>query len=155
MTVARAGLPVDWALPAITPFNRAWFTSGTVAIQECAECRTLQHPPEEICHQCGSMTFGANVLAPTGTVHSYTIAHHSVNPRLDQAVPYAVVLVALDDAPHVRVVGNLLDVPVEEVAIGMPVTATWEEFSSDDGETVLLPQWQRARTVAGERHEED
>jgi uncharacterized OB-fold protein len=142
-------------LPALTSFNRSWFTSGTVAIQECAECGVLQHPPEEICHECGSMTFRAHVVAPTGTVHSFTIAHHSVNPRLDDAVPYAVVLVALDEAPQVRVVGNLLDVPVEEVAIGMPVTATWEEFSSDDGETVLLPQWQRARTAAIDGDEED
>jgi uncharacterized OB-fold protein len=150
MTASRGGLPADWALPGVTSFNRAWFTSGAVAIQECAQCGGLQHPPEEICHQCGGMAFATKVLAPTGTVHSYTIAHHSVNPRLDDAVPYAVVLVALDEAPQVRVVGNLLDVPVEEVAIGMPVTATWEEFSSDDGETVLLPQWQRARTPAND-----
>jgi uncharacterized OB-fold protein len=146
--LSRGGLPADWALPALTPFNRAWFTSGAIAVQQCAACLVLQHPPEEICHRCGGMTFETRVLAPTGTVHSYTIAHHSVNPRLDGAVPYAVVLVALEEAPEVRVVGNLLDVPVEEVAIGMPVTATWEEFTSEDGETVLLPQWQRARSAA-------
>jgi uncharacterized OB-fold protein len=141
---ARGGLPADWALPALTPFNRPWFTSGAMSIQQCATCGVLQHPPEEICHECAGMTFATAVLVPTGTVCSYTIVHHSVNPRLDGVVPYAVVLVALDDAPHVRVVGNLLDVPVEEIAIGMPVTATWEELAADDGETILLPQWQRA-----------
>jgi uncharacterized OB-fold protein len=154
MSVSRGGLPAEWALPAITPFNRPWFTSGAIAVQECSRCGALQHPPEEICHRCGSMTFTTNVLAPTGTVHSYTIAHHSVNPRLDDAVPYAIVLVALDDAPGVRVVGNLLDVPIEEVAIGMPVVATWEELSSDDGETVLLPQWQRARGAGNDETED-
>ena len=155
MTVSRGGLPADWALPAITPFNRPWFTSGALTVQQCATCGALQHPPEEICHQCGGMTFAERVLAPAGTVHSYTIAHHSANPRLDGVVPYAVVLVALDEAPQVRVVGNLVDVPVEEVAIGMPVTATWEELGSDDGETVLLPLWQRARAAGNERDEED
>ena len=140
---ARGGLPADWTLPAITPFNRSWFTSRAMSIQQCAACGALQHPPEEICHRCAGMTFQTAVLAPTGTVCSYTIVHHSVNPRLDGAVPYAVVLVALDDAPDIRIVGNLLDVPVEEVAIGMPVTAAWEEFATD-GEAVLLPQWQRA-----------
>jgi uncharacterized OB-fold protein len=146
-------LPGDWALPAITPFNRPWFTSGAITIQQCATCAALQHPPEEICHNCGGMTFATAVLAPTGTVSSYTIVHHSVNPRLDNALPYAVVLVALDDAPQIRVVGNLLDVPVEEVAIGMPVTATWEELADDDGEAILLPQWQRAGDAGLERHD--
>ncbi len=147
----RAGpLPRDWALPVVNHTNEAWFTSGALALQECETCGVLQHPPEEICHACGAMSFGTRVVAPTGTVHSYTVVHHSVNPRLDGSVPYAVVLVALDDAPDLRVVGNLLDVPVEEVAIGMAVVATWEPLTGEDGATVLLPQWQRARRRAGD-----
>jgi uncharacterized OB-fold protein len=141
---SRAGpLPPDWTMPVVDATNRAWFTSGDVALQECDGCGVLQHPPEEICHACGSMTFGTRVVEPTGTVHSYTVVHHSVHPALDGSVPYAVVLVALDAAPDLRVVGNLIDVPVAEVAIGMPVVATWEELPGADGAPVLLPQWRR------------
>jgi uncharacterized protein len=142
--VQRAGpLPDDWVMPLVDDTNREWFTSGTIALQQCDDCQTLQHPPEEICHVCGSMAFSAQVVEPNGTVHSYTIVHHSVHPALDAAVPYAVVLIALDAAPQLRVVGNLLGVPVEEVVIGMPVTATWEELVGVDGTALLLPQWQR------------
>ncbi|MCU1678219.1 MAG: DNA-binding protein [Frankiales bacterium] len=136
-------LPDDWTLPAVEAVNRAWFTSGAITLQQCAGCGTLQHPPEEICHVCGAMTFSPRAVAPTGIVHSYTVVHHSVHPSLDRAVPYAVVLVALDGAPSLRVVGNLLGVPVDEVAIGLPVVATWEELPPTDGEPLLLPQWQR------------
>ena len=52
VTIVRV-LPEDWALPALTPFNEAWFTSGALAVQRCTSCATLQHPPEEICHACG------------------------------------------------------------------------------------------------------
>ena len=56
-------LPLDWGLPELTPVNQAWFTSGALAIQRCSSCSTLQHPPEEICHACGAMDFGVEVLA--------------------------------------------------------------------------------------------
>jgi uncharacterized OB-fold protein len=134
-------LPPDWALPQLTPFNEAWFTSGAVVIQRCASCATLQHPPEEICHACGSMAFDHQALAPTGTVYSYTVVHYAANNALADSVPYTVVLVSLDDAPTIRVVGNL---PGTDVNIGMPVVAEWEEHTAEDGTTILLPQWRPA-----------
>lgn len=136
-------LPDDWVLPAITAFNEAWFTSGRLAIQECASCGTLQHPPEEICHTCGSMTFTTRVVAPRGTVHSYSVAHHAVHPALDAFVPYTVVLVSLDEVPDVRVVGNLLDWEPGETLIGKPVVATWQDHTAEDGNVIRLPQWRR------------
>ena len=141
-------LPPDWALPALSDANRAWFTSGELAVQQCASCGALQHPPEEICHACASMAFTARAVAPYGTVHSYTVAHHSVHSALDAFVPYAVVLVSLDEVPELRVVGNLLGVAVDEIAIGMAVVATWEERTADDGTVIRLPQW-RAATATG------
>lgn len=144
---AVGALPADWALPQLTPFNKAWFTSGAIAIQRCVACSTLQHPPEEVCHACGAMGFDTVTLAPTGTVHSYTVVHYAAHAALAAAVPYTVVLVSLDDAPQLRVVGNLVgDGHDDEVAvhIGMPVVATWEERTAEDGTAVLLAQWRPA-----------
>jgi uncharacterized protein len=135
-------LPPDWALPQLTPFNTAWFTSGEIAIQRCVACTTMQHPPEEICHACGAMSFDVEILAPTGTLHSYTVVHYAANAALAAALPYTVALVQLDDAPHLRVVGNLLgDVPAQ---IGMAVVADWDEQTADDGTRILLAQWRPA-----------
>lgn len=134
-------LPPDWAIPALDARNEAWFTSGTLAVQRCVECDTLQHPPEEICHSCGAMTFTTQVMAPRGTVHSFTVVHYAVNRGLAESVPYAVVLVNLDDAPEIRIVGNLPEVAAEEIRIGMPVVAFWEEKVAEDGTVVRLAQW--------------
>ena len=65
-------------------------------------------------------------------------------------MPYAVVLVSLDAAPDLRVVGNLLDVPVDEVAIGMPVEATWEERTAEDGDDGAAAAVAASATPAGE-----
>jgi uncharacterized protein len=135
-----AALPDDWGLPQLTPANQVWFTSGALAVQRCAACSTLQHPPEEVCHGCGGMDFDVEVLAPRGTVHSYTVVHYPANPALASSVPYTVVLVSLDDAPHLRVVGNIEG----DVRIGMPVVPYWEERVTDDGARILLPQWRAA-----------
>jgi uncharacterized OB-fold protein len=138
-------IPRDWAVPAIDATNQAWFTSGRLVLQRCAACDTVQHPPEEICHACGGMEFGERTVPPYGTVYSYTVAHYAVHPALAAATPYTVVLVSLDELPEVRVVGNLLDVPVGEIVIGLPVEADWEERTADDGEVILLPQWRLRR----------
>jgi len=134
-------LPPDWALPQLTPFNEPWFTSGAIVIQRCSSCGTRQHPPEEICHVCGGMTFDGATLAPTGTVYSYTVAHYAANKALADSLPYTVVLVSLDEAPAIRVVGNL---PGTDARIGMPVVAVWDERTAEDGTTILLPQWRPA-----------
>ena len=131
-------LPEGWALPALTPFNEAWFTSGALVVQRCTTCATLQHPPEEICHACGGMVFEGVTLAPTGTVYSYTVVHYAANTALAESVPYAVVLVSLDEVPEIRVVGNI---PGVDVHIGMPVVAEWDEHTAEDGTQILLPQW--------------
>jgi uncharacterized protein len=139
--VTVGALPATWTVPELTPFNTAWFTSGALTIQRCTRCATLQHPPEEVCHACGAMTFDTVTLAPRGTVASYTVVHYAAHRALADAVPYTVVLVGLDDAPHLRVVGNL---DGDGVRIGLPVVPYWEERTAEDGAAILLPQWRPA-----------
>ena len=93
--------PSNWATPEITPLNRAWFTSGTLAVQRCAVCGARQHPPEEVCHRCAGTDFTYPPVAPRGTVHSFTVVHYAPSAALADSVPYAVVLVSLDELPEV------------------------------------------------------
>ena len=89
---------------------------------------------------CGSADFDTAALTPRGTVASYTVVHYAAHPALAGALPYTVVLVSLDDAPHLRLVGNL---DGDGVWIGMAVVPYWLERSDDRG-TVLLAQWRPA-----------
>src|SRR5437868_4679393 len=112
-------MPDNWPLPAIDDLDRPFFTSGGLMIQQCADCGTLQHPPEEVCFACQSFRFTHVRAAGTGTVHSYTVVHHPTSPLLAQRVPYAVALVQLSDLPQIRVLGNVLNVDPAAVKIGM------------------------------------
>jgi uncharacterized protein len=128
-------------LPELTPFNRTWFTSGTLAVQHCPNCDVLQHPPEELCHRCGRINLDTKELAPTGTVYSHTIVHYAASAPLYGSVPYTVVLVALDEAPQIRVVGDLLGDP-HDVGVGMAVVAEWSDHEVD-GDVIRLPHWRK------------
>ena len=140
-------LPDGWILPAITEENRAFFTSGELRVQRCASCGAVQHPPEEVCRQCQSMEFEYVVAAPTGTVESFSVIHHALHPLLKTALPYNVVVVALDDHPDVHIVGNVIDVEPGEMQVGLRVRATWAEIppTDDQPETIRLLQWSAAQ----------
>ena len=133
----------DWLLPALDAKNRAWFTSGTLALQACARCAVVQFPPEDACRSCGSFELGARTSAGRGVVESVAVVHHAVHPLLRPRVPYAVVLVALDDAPHVRLLGNVLNRAYDQVAIGDRVRVVFEEVKDpESGELLRIPQWE-------------
>jgi uncharacterized OB-fold protein len=133
----------EWLLPALDERNHAWFTSGRLSLQACARCQALQFPPEDACRGCGSFELGTRASAGRGRVESVAVVHHAVHPLLRSRVPYAVALVALDDAPHVRLLGNVLNRAYDAVAIGDRVRVVFEEAKDpDSGETLRIPQWE-------------
>ena len=135
----------DWLLPALDARNRSWFTSGELSLQQCQRCERVQFPPEDVCRACGSFELGAKTCGGRGVVESVAVVHHAVHPALRSRVPYAVVLVALDDAPHVRLLGNVLNRPPDDIAIGARVRVVFEEVKDpESGEALRIPQWEIA-----------
>jgi uncharacterized OB-fold protein len=133
----------DWLLPALDARNRDWFTSGELRLQHCQSCSRVQFPPEDVCRACGSFELGAKTCAGSGAIESVAVIHHAVHPALRSRVPYAVVLVALDDAPHVRLLGNVLNRPPDEIAIGARARVVFEEVVDPESrETLRIPQWE-------------
>jgi uncharacterized OB-fold protein len=124
-------LPDEWIVPAITPENRAFFTSGELRLQRCCLCGAIQHPPGEVCHACQAMEFEYIAARPRGVVETFTVA-----------------VISLRDYPQVRIVGNVIDVAPEQMRIGLPVACTWAEVrrEGDNAEpiTMYIPQWSAA-----------
>lgn len=139
--MVRSILPESWPIPELNKFNRSFFTSGALVVQECEACGNIQHPPEEICHSCREMKFKARETNGLGTIYSYMVIHHPVAPELRPYVPYAIVLVRLDEYPQCRVLGNVLNRKPDEIAIGQQVKVVFEEITDGD-ENMLMPQWE-------------
>lgn len=136
-----AFFPDDFPIPGVNDFSKAFFTSGTVAVQQCAACGTVQHPPEEVCNNCLKRDFNYPATNGQGTIYSYIVVHNPPSPAYKDVVPYATVLVSLDEHPQVRILGNVLNRKPGEIAIGQRVKAVFEEVV-EDGETLRMPQWE-------------
>lgn len=143
MTGEDRYLPDDLPLPSVDDFTRAFLTSGTLAIQRCAECGHEQHPPVEICTSCGGVGFDYPAVSARGTISSFTVIHHATHRALVGAVPYNVVIVELDERPQIRIVGNLLDAELGDLAIGQRVVGSLTKPLTGTGEPepVRLLQW--------------
>jgi uncharacterized OB-fold protein len=136
-------MPDTWAIPALNDVNRPFFTTGRLVVQQCTNCGTVQHPPEELCHRCHSMDLGPKETNGRGTIYSYMVVHHPTSPAMQDMVPYGIVLVSVDEHPHVRVIGNVVNRLHSEVAIGQKVEAVFEEIvDAETGDRILMPQWQ-------------
>lgn len=130
--------PVTRVIPPSVEPDDEYFWTGVaerrLLLQACADCGTLRHPPLPMCGVCHSVAWTTREAAGTGTVYSWICSRH---PGAPTDAGRIVVLVEL--AEGVRFVGNLVDVPVDEIETGMPVAVTFRDY---DG--VVLPQFVRA-----------
>jgi hypothetical protein len=132
-----------WAVPALDDSNRAFFTSGSLTLQQCRGCAHIQHPPEDVCDSCQSFDLGHFESVGRGRVESVVVVHHPVHPGIADRVPYAIVLVSIDDAPGVLVAGNVVRVAPESIAIGDRVRVVFEDASDPNtGQSLKIPQWE-------------
>ena len=131
------GLPLPQPTGEALPFFTALKESRLV-IQRCAACGTLSHPPRAMCGTCQGTAFEWEPMRGQGEVYSYAVTHQAVHPAFVDHTPMATVEVELAEGP--RLVSNLVDVPPDEVRIGLAVEVVFEEVS--DG--VVLPLFRRA-----------
>lgn len=118
-------------LPVIDHDNRAYWTSGrdgTLVIFKCHSCATYVHPPVPFCPACESVDVGPQPVSGRGTVETFTVNHKAWVPGLP--VPYVLALVALEEAPEVRLVANITHCDPAEVTFGMAVEV-WFEPAED------------------------
>jgi len=71
--------------------------------------------------------------------------YHTGDKRFAPAVPYASIIVELDDAPGAFLAGNLLGVPYTEAKVGRRVEVVFEPLNDE----ITLPQFRLAGAGAG------
>ena len=149
MTDAAEAGPFDGMLkPAIDDDSRPFWEAcdrGELRIQRCAACGVRRMPPRPLCPHCRSFETAWDVMSGRATVWSVVVAHPPLLPAYGDQAPYNVVVVALDDDPSIRLVGNVVaagDAPLDSidphtVEIGDAVTVAFRHLA--DG--VALPVW--------------
>ena len=118
--------------------------AGELRMQACAACGRLRFPPRPMCPWCRSTDAQWNVMSGRGTIWSFVVPHPPLLPADAELLPYNVIVVALEEEPTLRLVGNLVaapDAPINSVdattiEIGAPVRVVFQEHGP-----VVMPRW--------------
>lgn len=120
-----------------------------LVVRKCGACGLLRYPPTHACPWCMALEWTWQEVSGRGTIHSYEIVVHAIQPGFKDVAPYPVVLVELDEQrgeptpdEALRVVANLVrpDGGMEaedKVAIGKRVRVVFHDLA----EHLALPQF--------------
>jgi uncharacterized protein len=126
-------------LPPIDAQSRAYWAAcneGQLLVQRCQACSHVQHYHRVLCIHCGHDKLTDLPVRGAGTVRSFTIIRRAVSVAFEADVPYVVALIELEEGP--TVMSNLINTPLEQIAIGKPVQLLFERRS----ESIAIPQFQ-------------
>ena len=141
----------DLRLPPFDAHSAPFFEGcrdGELRMQQCAETGRLIFPPRPLSPFAPRVPPVWTRVSGRGTIWSFVVPHPPLLPPFQELAPYNVIVVALEEDPRVRLIGNLL--PAEGAAIdaldpatiriGEPVRAVFERQDDE----VSLPRWVRA-----------
>ena len=106
--------------------------------QRCADCGAWRHLPRPVCGQCGSFKYEWNHSSGAGKLYSWITVVQPMLPVFNDAVPYSVALVDMDEG--VRMVAAIEGLAPEELRLGMPVQVWFDDVTPE----ITLPKFRKA-----------
>ena len=143
-------METEFILPDVEGEDTAEFWAGCargqLLVQSCADCGRWRFPPRPMCPDCRSTEV---IWVPTSgkaTIWSFVVPHPPLLPAYTDLAPYNVIVVALDEDPTIRMVGNLVEdaggpinaIDPATIRVGEPVRVVFTQV-----EDVALPRWVR------------
>jgi uncharacterized OB-fold protein len=98
---------------------------------KCGKCGKIYFPRRSICPGCRRASVGKMepyTLKDHGTVYTYSIVHEASADN-NNLRPYAIAMIRMEDG--VLITGQLVDVDLDKVEIGMPVRAVLRKLGDE------------------------
>ena len=119
---------------------RLWegLRQGKLLLQHCEDCKHVQYYQQALCRACGGENLIHRPASGRGKVHSFSVVHRAPGPAFKADLPYAVLLVELQEGP--RMISSYVGGDPAEVTFDMEVMLVCEQVS----EAITLPRFKRA-----------
>jgi uncharacterized OB-fold protein len=108
-----------------------------LVVAQCGTCGTCRMPPTPFCPACQSQQIDWKTLSGLGEIYTYTIVDRAILPGMADHLPYVPAVITLEGGGGVRLISNVVDVALAELAIGMPVQVVWDDLR----EGVAVPRF--------------
>ena len=136
---------VDVFVPRFTPSPEgltaefySHLAAGSLKLQRCDDCGVWRHPPRILCGHCGSSHWQWTAASGRGVVYTWTVTHQALVPPFAGDVPYAVVVVELEEGP--RLVTAIRGVEPGALMLGLPVEVRIARVSETIGLHYFVPR---------------
>lgn len=119
-------------LPQPTPVSKPFWDAAKrheLQLQHCDKCEIYVFYPREMCPECLAPELKWIKVSGKGTLYSYTIAHAPTHHSFSEDVPYVIAIVELAEGPHVTT--NITGCKPEQLKVGMPVIAAFEDVTPE------------------------
>ena len=121
---------------------------GELCIQQCAETGRLIFPPRPMSPWGPHTEPVWTTVSGRGTIWSFVVPHPPLLPQFGELAPYNVIVVALEEDPTIRLIGNLVaspggainEVESTSIEIGAAVRVTFERVTDE----ITMPRWMLA-----------
>ncbi len=113
------------------PPARSWRTypqTYRLEAARCVKCEKVFFPPRLVCSKCHGRQFERFNMKRTGKVVTHTVIR-TPSDEFSGEAPFAVGIVQMDDGP--RMTSQIVDVPFDEIKIGMPVKLEFRRLSTE------------------------
>jgi uncharacterized OB-fold protein len=127
-------------LPSPTGLAADWYAHlarGELRFQRCRGCDRWRHPPRHLCPECGSDAWEWAQAGGRGSLFSWTVTHQALHPAFADALPYAVVVVELDEG--VRVVSGVRGIAPGELRLDLRLRAEIDRVDDAIGLVYFRP----------------
>lgn len=125
--------------PDVSPETAAFWKAaadGELLLGRCNSCERLHCPPQNGCPFCWSPA--ARVAATgTGRLSAVSVVHRHGDAFFSRHLPVVVAWVTLDEG--LSFVSSIVDCPVEDLRIDMPLRVVFERLAADVGVPLFAP----------------
>ena len=97
-------------------------------LMRCKNCRAWRLPSRPRCPDCWSTETAWERASGRATLYSFGVMHQKF-PGFTEEGPYQYAIVELDEGP--RIVSNVVGVRDDELRVGMPLVAVFDDVSED------------------------
>jgi uncharacterized protein len=134
-------------LPRINKLNAPFWEGARrheLRLQRCRQCGRHWFPPAHRCPECLNTDYEWAQASGRGKVWSWIVMWQRYFAAFQEAIPYNVAYVELDEGP--RLITNIIDCDPEDLRCDLPVEVVFEDVT----EEISLPKFRPFTDGTGE-----
>ena len=130
-------------LPGIEDYDKIFWENcslNKLSIQHCGDCDKPRFPPRHMCPVCQSVSHTWNEVSGDAILWSFVIPRPPLLPVFEDQSPYIVGLVELVEYKNIRLIGQIINIPknnLDSIEIGDKLRVDFKKIDAE----ISLPCW--------------